>query len=120
MSYLMDLLRGPALGVVSMIFLLAGVFIVTAFAALIAQTSLLLRLKPWNTSPKPHDGERSEAGNTPRQASTEPSSPRSSPQCANAPERQGSPSEHPRRGRMVGFEPDPNEVVDAIWWQEVG
>ena len=53
MSQLMDLLRGPALGVVFMIFLLAGVIIVTAFAALIAQMSLLLRLKPWNTSEKP-------------------------------------------------------------------
>ena len=50
MSEFMELLRGPALGVVFMIFLLAGVIIVTAFAALVAQMSLLLRLRPWNTT----------------------------------------------------------------------
>ena len=57
MSQLMDLLRGPALGVIVMIILMAGVLIITAFAALIAQMSLLLRLRPWNTSEK-----RSETG----------------------------------------------------------
>ena len=109
MSQLMDLLRGPALGVVFMIFLLAGVIIVTAFAALIAQMSLLLRLKPWNTS------EKSFAG----QASDERSTEKNTPQRATAPDRQRSPSEHPRRGQVVVIEPNSNEVVDAIWWQEV-
>ena len=52
MSQLMDLLRGPALGVIVMIILMAGVLIITAFAALIAQMSLLFRLRPWNTSEK--------------------------------------------------------------------
>ena len=109
MSQLMDLLRGPALGVVFMIFLLAGVIIVTAFAALIAQMSLMLRLKPWNTS------EKSFAG----QASDERSTVKSAPQRATIPDRQSSPSEHPRRGQVVVIEPNSNEVVDAIWWQEV-
>ena len=40
MSQLMDLLRGPALGVIVMIILMAGVLIITAFAALSAQMSL--------------------------------------------------------------------------------
>ena len=102
MSQLMDLLRGPALGVVFMIFLLAGVIIVTAFAALIAQMSLLLRLKPWNTSEKSFTG----------QASDERSTVKSTPQRATAPDRQRSP-------QMVVIEPNSNEVVDAIWWQEV-
>jgi hypothetical protein len=102
MSQLMDLLRGPALGVVFMIFLLAGVIIVTAFAALIAQMSLLLRLKPWNTSEKSSTG----------QPSDERSTVKSTPQRATVPERQRSP-------QVVVFEPNVNEVVDAVWWQEV-
>ena len=102
MSQLMDLLRGPALGVVFMIFLLAGVIIVTAFAALIAQMSLLLRLKLWNTSEKSSTG----------QPSDERSTVKSTPQRATAPERQHSP-------QVVVFEPNVNEVVDAVWWQEV-
>ena len=56
MSQLMDLLRGPALGVIVMIILLAGAIIITAFAALIAQMSLLFRLKPWITSEKHTEG----------------------------------------------------------------
>jgi hypothetical protein len=60
MSQIMDLLRGPAFGVVFMIILLAGVIIVTAFAALIAQMSLLLRMKPWNASEKGSQGQASE------------------------------------------------------------
>ena len=51
MNSILDILRGPALGVVIMIFALAGVIVITAFAALIAQVSLLLRLRPWQTQP---------------------------------------------------------------------
>ena len=51
MNSILDILRGPALGVVVMIFALAGVIVITAFAALIAQVSLLLRLRPWQTQP---------------------------------------------------------------------
>ena len=108
MSQLMDLLRGPALGVVFMIFLLAGVIIVTAFAALIAQMSLLLRLKPWNTSEK-----RSETGKEgyPQESYEQRSSAREN-QRASSQSRQRSP-------QVVVFEPNANEVVDAVWWQEV-
>ena len=102
MSQLMDLLRGPALGVIFMVILLAGVIIVTAFAALIAQMSLLLRLNPRNTS------EKSFAV----QASDERSTVKSTPQRATAPDRQRSP-------QVVVIEPNTNEVVDTIWWQEL-
>ena len=95
MVQLMDLLRGPALGVIVMIILLAGVLIITAFAALIAQMSLLFRLRPWNTSEK-----RSETGkgDTPQ----EPYEQRSAAyetQRASSPDRQRSPSEHPQGDR---------------------
>ena len=99
MSQLMDLLRGPALGVIVMIILMAGVLIITAFAALIAQMSLLFRLRPWNTSEK-----------------------RSETRKEDYPQEtfeQRSPSEHPRRGQVVVVEPNTNEVVDAIWWETV-
>ncbi len=51
MHSLLDILRGPALGVVLMIFALAGVIVITAFAALIAQVGLLMRLRPWQPQP---------------------------------------------------------------------
>lgn len=51
MQSLLDILRGPALGVVIMILALAGVIVVTAFAALIAQVGLLMRLRPWQPQP---------------------------------------------------------------------
>ncbi len=46
MKEIVEALRGPALGVILMIILLAGVVVITAFAALIAQVGLLLRLRP--------------------------------------------------------------------------
>ena len=115
MSQLMDLLRGPALGVISMIILMAGVLIITAFAALIAQMSLLFRLRPWNTSEK-----RSETGKEgcPQESYEQRSSARENQQ-ASSQSRQRSPSEHPRRGQVVVVEPNANEVVDAIWWETV-
>ena len=115
MSQLMDLLRGPALGVIVMIILMAGVLIITAFAALIAQMSLLFRLRPWNTSEK-----RSETGKEsyPQETNEQRSSARED-QGASSPHRQRSPSEDPRRGQVVVVEPNANEVVDAIWWETV-
>jgi hypothetical protein len=62
MSELMDLLRGPALGVVFMIILLAGVLLITAFAALMAQMGLLFRMKSWNTSETFPKNQESETG----------------------------------------------------------
>ncbi len=51
MHSLLDILRGPALGVVLMIFALAGIIVITAFAALLAQVGLLMRLRPWQPQP---------------------------------------------------------------------
>ena len=108
MSQLMDLLRGPALGVISMIILMAGVLIITAFAALIAQMSLLFRLKPWNTSEK-----RSETGKEgyPQESYKQRSSARENQQ-ASSQSRQRSP-------QVVVVEPNANEVIDAVWWETV-
>ena len=108
MSQLMDLLCGPALGVIVMIILMAGVLIITAFAALIAQMSLLFRLRPWNTSEK-----RSEKENEgyPQETYEQRSATRED-QGASSPHRQRSP-------QVVVVEPNANEVVDAIWWETV-
>ncbi|MCX6054089.1 MAG: hypothetical protein NTZ74_04085 [Chloroflexi bacterium] len=108
MSQLMDLLRGPALGVISMIILMAGVLIITAFAALIAQMSLLFRLKTWNTSEK-----RSETGKEgyPQETDEQRSSAREN-QRASSQSRQRSP-------QVVVVEPNANEVIDAVWWETV-
>ncbi len=51
MHSLLDILRGPVLGMVIMIIALAGVITITAFAALIAQVGLLMRLRPWQSQP---------------------------------------------------------------------
>jgi len=108
MSQLMDLLRGPALGVISMIILMAGVLIITAFAALIAQMSLLFRLKPWNTSEK-----RSETGKEgyPQESYEQRSSARENQQ-ASSQSRQRSP-------QVVVVEPNANDVIDAVCWESV-
>jgi hypothetical protein len=108
MSQLMDLLRGPALGVIFMIILMAGVLFITAFAALIAQMSLLFRLRPWITSEK-----RSETGKEGYQheASEQRSAAREDQQ-ASSQNRQSSP-------QVVVVEPNANEVVDAVWWETV-
>ena len=108
MSQLMDLLRGPALGVISMIILMAGVLIITAFAALIGQMSLLFRLLPWNASEK-----RSETGKEgyPQESYEQRSSAREN-QRASSQSRQRSP-------QVVVVEPNANEVIDAVWWETV-
>lgn len=108
MSQLMDLLRGPALGVISMIILMAGVLIITAFAALIAQMSLWFRLRPWNTSEK--RGETGKEG-YPQESYEQRSSARENQQ-SSAPHRQRSP-------QGVVIEPNANEVIDAGWWETV-
>ncbi len=92
MHSILDILRGPALGVIFMIIVLAGVIVVTAFAALVAQFGLLLRLRPRGSQPV---AERQSAEST--SDSTSPS--------------QRSPKRSVR-------EPDEGEVVDADWWYE--
>ena len=68
MHSLLDILRGPALGVVLMIIALAGVIVITAFAALIAQVGLLMRLRPWQPQPvaKPQVNNRPDSYSTRR------------------------------------------------------
>jgi hypothetical protein len=113
MSQLMDLLRGPALGVIVMIILLAGAIIITAFAALIAQMSLLLRLRPWNTSEKHTErvGSETGKGDNPQEPYEQRSSAHET-QRASSPGRQRSP-------QLVVVEPNANEVIDAVWWETV-
>ncbi len=95
MSNVMDLFRGPALGAIAVIILLAGGIFLAAFAALIAQFGLLIRLKPWNTTSR-NSAEGPEAKKTER---VYPAEPQSSPQARPA-------------------YPDMDEVVDAVWWKE--
>jgi hypothetical protein len=96
-----------------MIILLAGAIIITAFAALIAQMGLLIRLKPWNTSEKQPEGVGSETGKG--ENPQEPYEQRSAAhetRRASSPDRQRSP-------QVVVIEPNANEVVDAVWWETV-
>lgn len=92
MSTWMDVLREPALGMVFAIFLLAVIITVTAFATLIAQMSLWLRMKSFPAA------ERSSNG---------PSASRFSPASAR-----------PASQLMIP-EPAPIEIVDADGWREV-
>lgn len=66
MKEVVEALRGPALGVILMIILIGGVVVITAFAALIAQMGLLLRmrsqmeLRPQQVAPAAERERRSE------------------------------------------------------------
>ena len=91
MNSILDILRGPALGVVVMIFALAGVIVITAFAALIAQVSLLLRLRPWQAQPA------------------------AKPQAVPDSPISYSTSRSPKRSVR---EQEEEEVIDAEWWYE--
>ena len=104
----MDLLRGPALGVVAMIGLIAVVVIITAFAALIAQMALLLRLRPWNNTEKKDNS----AGNEPYSQNSR------VPYAAVRENRQEYPR-HRRDTQPVVVEPEDSEVIDAVWWEAV-
>lgn len=97
MSQLMDLLRGPVLGVIVMILLMAGVLIIAAFAALLAQMSLLFRLRPWNSTERGADPGKEGADE--RHASA----------CESAP------LQHCPPPRVV-LEPKVNEGLDADGW----
>ena len=108
MSQWMDLLRGPALGVIAMILLIAVVVIITAFAALIAQMALLLRLRPWSTAEKKDNT----AGNEPYSQNSR------VPYAAVRENRQDYPK--PRRNSQpVVVQPEDSEVIDAVWWETV-
>jgi hypothetical protein len=62
MKEILEALRGPALGVVVMIILLAGVLVITALAALIAQIGLFMRFRPQQAFTPPADREQRSAG----------------------------------------------------------
>lgn len=100
MSEWMDILRGPVLGVIVMILLLAGVLIIAAFAALVAQMSLLFRLRPWISSESRADPGK--AGAEERHASARESAPLQ--RCPPA---------------LVVLEPQANEGLDADGWDGV-
>lgn len=53
MIEILEGLRGPVLGLIFVIFALAGIITTAAFAALIAQMGLLLRLRPRETQTQP-------------------------------------------------------------------
>ena len=94
MKEILEGMRGPVLGLIVMIIALAGIVTTAAFAALIAQISLFLRLRSRE--------------NQPRQAN--------------------SPAVEPRRPALSTlsrspkdsvYEPRQQDVVDAVWWQEI-
>lgn len=60
MKEVLEALRGPALGVIIMIILIGGVVVITAFAALIAQMGLLLRMRSQQVAPATERERRSE------------------------------------------------------------
>jgi len=103
MSQLMDLLRGPVLGVILMLILLAGVLLITAFAALLAQMSLLFRLRSWNPSEKQSEWMGRQTGNGSRQQETY----RTQPSVRET--RQTAPVQGMR------LEPNGDEVLEAVW-----
>jgi hypothetical protein len=107
MSQIMDLLRGPAFGVIFGIVLIAGVIIVTAFAALVAQMGLLFRLKPAGfPGNKPEGSKEKENQHTDLDGSPA----KTENQKHSCPNCQGSP-------QVVVIEPETEEVVDGIWWE---
>ena len=97
MKEILEGLRGPVLGMVMVILFLAGTLVVAAFAALVAQMSLLLRLRPRESA---------------RQAS-----PRNGSDVAGA-RQAASSSTYPSPRSAVSERPN-EDVVDAVWWQEV-
>ena len=53
MSEILEVLRGPVLGLIFVIIALAGIIVTAAFAALIAQMGLLLRMRTREPQPQP-------------------------------------------------------------------
>ena len=112
MSKLMELLRGPALGMVIMIIILAGLLLITAIAVMIAQMSRLFRFSP-NTSEKLTAWMGIVKGRRNHMASPfEQSTNVHDPQWVSPLDRQRSP-------QMVVIEPDANESIDTVWEQVI-
>lgn len=95
MKEVVEGLRGPALGVVIVIFALAGTIIVAAFAALVAQMSLLLRLRPRETNPNTQTNSGYRVAES----------------------RQSSPSMLYRSPKDSEFDPTSADVIEGVWWQ---
>jgi hypothetical protein len=95
MSQIMDLLRGPVIGVIFMIILLAGILLITAFAALVAQFGLLLRWKLQQIPPRDQE-----------------------PVRQTVPDERSKPTRMQVSPQVVANEPDPGEIIDAEWWPE--
>jgi hypothetical protein len=92
MKELLEGLRGPALGLVIMFLAVAGMLVTAAFAALVAQMSLLLRLRP---------RENKQTGSGAARSS------------------QSASSQVNRSPKISVEEPKTEEIVDAVWWQEM-
>lgn len=95
MKEIVEGLRGPMFGVVFVIIALAGTIVVAAFAALVAQMSLLLRLRPRESTNRAPTNEGYRVSETQR-----PYSARTS-----------------RSPKDSALEQDTEEIVDGIWWQ---
>lgn len=97
MNEIVEGLRGPALGVVVLIIILAGTIVTAAFAALIAQMSLLMRLRSQGAVQT-----RANSDHTNKVVET-----------------RRSPSSSFRRSpRNSVIEQANEEVVEGVWWQE--
>ncbi|TLN18575.1 hypothetical protein FDZ74_06945 [bacterium] len=53
MREILEVFRGPVMGLIIMIFALAGIIVTAAFAALMAQMGLLLRMRTREPQPQP-------------------------------------------------------------------
>ncbi len=106
MSQWLDLLRGPALGVIAMILLIAMVIVITAFAALIAQVALLLRLRPWNSTEKKDGSSGTESYSQDRRGS-----------YAVVRENRQNYMRNRREPQAFVVDPESGDVIDADWWE---
>mgnify|MGYP001217560917 CR=1 FL=1 len=97
MSNILDLLRGPAFGVIVVTILIALTILISAFAALIAQCGLLLR---FGSRERSLQNRNCQSPNGPSTGRTPPNERFESPQ-------------------VVVIESKPEEVIEATWWQEV-
>ena len=92
-----------------MVFLMAGVILITASAALVAQVGLVLRLKPWNA---PQQGGHQRGPENAGRMTTEQS------YAGNAYQRAPFTNDQPSP-QVAVIQLDAGEVIEAEWWQEV-
>jgi hypothetical protein len=94
MKEIVEGLRGPAFGVVFVLIALAGTIVVAAFAALVAQMSLLLRLRPRENTNRVQTGESYRVSESQSSYSV----PKS------------------RSPKDSALEQDGAEVIEGVWW----